>query len=248
MGRYGGAWSISSDITDVTTDSQGAVYATGSYRGTVDFDPGSAEVVRTSTDYPSSYVFKLGPGGVFQWVITPTRFSANAIALGGDGGVLVAGLFGADGIGGAGVIEIFPDQSRGGTVGFGNAYVRVTGLTSTANGFFVSWRVFRISVRRSSGESAAAPMTPRPPALDTAATSGAIETPPMPARKMGYSMPKKSQIGVFSMRFASFLTRGAVPREETTCQERPHTRPCSSAAGRSPTAPATSPPDSTRSP
>ena len=103
-------------------------------------------------------------------------------------------------------------------------------------------------VNHLSGESAAAPMTPRPPALDTAATSGAIETPPMPARKMGYSMPKRSQIGVLSMRFASFLTRGAVPREETTCQEYPRTRPCSSAAGRSPTVQTIPPRASTRSP
>lgn len=93
--------------------------------------------MRTSTDYPSSFVVKLSAAGAFQWVITPTRFSANAIAIGRDGGVLVAGLFGFDGIGGAGVIELFPDQSLGWTVGFGNAYIRITGLASTTNGFFV---------------------------------------------------------------------------------------------------------------
>ena len=80
---------------------------------------------------------KLSAAGAFQWVITPTRLSTNAIALGRDGGVLVAGLFGPDGSGGAGVIELFPDQSLGWTVGFGNAYVRITGLQSTTNGFFV---------------------------------------------------------------------------------------------------------------
>src|SRR4029453_17472754 len=42
----------------------------------------------------------------------------------------------------------------------------------------------------------AAPMMPRPPAFDTAATSGAMETPPMPARQIGTSIPNRSQIGV----------------------------------------------------
>ena len=41
-------------------------------------------------------------------------------------------------------------------------------------------------------------MMPSPPAFDTAATSGAIDTPPMPARQIGTSMPKRSQTGVRS--------------------------------------------------
>ena len=41
-------------------------------------------------------------------------------------------------------------------------------------------------------------MMPSPPAFDTAATSGAIETPPMPARQIGTSMPKRSHRGVRS--------------------------------------------------
>ena len=41
-------------------------------------------------------------------------------------------------------------------------------------------------------------MMPRPPAFDTAATSGAIDTPPMPASRIGYSMPSISQSGVRS--------------------------------------------------
>src|SRR5690349_7045778 len=69
---------------------------------------------------------------------------------------------------------------------------------STANGFVVRAFVARISARRSSGERFAAPMIPRPPAFETAATSGAIDTPPMPARRIGYSIPRRSQSGVRS--------------------------------------------------
>src|SRR6185503_2632765 len=142
MGRYAGGWSLAAAVSDVTTDSQGAVYATGGYAGTVDFDPGSTEVLRTATDYPSSYVVKLSAAGAFQWVITPTRLTTNAIALGSDGGVLVAGLFGPAGTGGAGVIELFPDQSLGWTIGFGNAYLRILSLQATTTGFFVGGYVY----------------------------------------------------------------------------------------------------------
>ena len=137
-GRYvgGGVFGIGG-AADVAADNQGAVYVVGQYNGAVDFDPGSAEVVRASTDYPSSYVVKLSAGGVFQWVITPTRFSANAIALGRDGGLLVAGMLGADGAGGAAVVEVFPDQSLGWTVGFGSQNMRIGSLASTPTGFFV---------------------------------------------------------------------------------------------------------------
>ena len=49
------------------------------------------------------------------------------------------------------------------------------------------------------GEQPAAPMTPKPPAFETAAASRHIETLPIPARMIGYLIPKKSQIGVCSM-------------------------------------------------
>jgi len=75
-------------------------------------------------------------------VITPTRFSANAIALGRDGGLLVAGMLGADGAGGAAVVEVFPDQSLGWTVGFGSQNMRIASLASTPTGFFVGGSAF----------------------------------------------------------------------------------------------------------
>lgn len=136
-GRYVGGWLFGKWVSDVVADSQGAVYAVGEYSDTIDFDLGPGEVLRTATDYPSSFVIKLGAAGAFQWVTTPTRFSARAIALGRNGAALVAGFFGQDGAGGAGVIELLPDQSPGWTVGFGSPNMRIVSLASTPNGFFV---------------------------------------------------------------------------------------------------------------
>src|SRR3990172_12976249 len=67
---------------------------------------------------------------------------------------------------------------------------------STAKGLSVSSLTLRISPRRSSAGRKPPPRTPRPAALETAATSSAMETPPMPARMMGCSMPSRSVIWV----------------------------------------------------
>jgi len=141
-GRHVTSWALGRWVSDVVADSQGAVYAVGEYNYTTDFDPGPAEVLRAPTDYPSSFMVKLSAGGAFQWVTTPTRFSASAVALGRDGGVLVAGFFDADGAGGAGVVELFPDQSLGWTVGFGSQNMRIASLASTPTGFFVGGSAF----------------------------------------------------------------------------------------------------------
>src|SRR3990172_6839099 len=67
---------------------------------------------------------------------------------------------------------------------------------STAKGLSVIAFVLRISWRSSSGGRKPPPSTPRPPALDTAAASSAMETLPMPARMMGCSIPRSSVISV----------------------------------------------------
>jgi hypothetical protein len=136
-GGYVGSWTFGRWVMDVAADNQGAVYAVGEFGDTTDFDPGPAEVSRTPVDYPTSFMLKLAADGAYQWVTTPTRFSARAVALGRDGGVLVAGMLDRDGAGGAAVVELFPDQSLGWTVGFGSQNMRVTSLAATANGFFV---------------------------------------------------------------------------------------------------------------
>src|SRR3989304_5375575 len=70
---------------------------------------------------------------------------------------------------------------------------------STANGLSVRSLTLRTSLRKASGFIRAAPMTPRPPASDTAATRPAIATPPIPAWMIGYSMPSFSVSCVWNM-------------------------------------------------
>ena len=47
-------------------------------------------------------------------------------------------------------------------------------------------------------EHAAAPRTPSPPAFDTAAASAGTLAPPIPARRIGYSIPRISQMRLLS--------------------------------------------------
>ncbi|MEQ9187827.1 MAG: T9SS type A sorting domain-containing protein [Cryomorphaceae bacterium] len=56
--------------TDIATDGDGNVYATGGYGGSVDFDPdtSSYNLASSSGPYSDIYVLHLGPNGVFQWV------------------------------------------------------------------------------------------------------------------------------------------------------------------------------------
>ena len=74
---------------------------------------------------------------------------------------------------------------------------------STPKGRSVNSRVARMRSRMNSGLSGLPPMTPRPPASDTAATSlgGVVEprlSQPMPAWMIGCSMPSTSHKAVFS--------------------------------------------------
>jgi hypothetical protein len=67
---------------------------------------------------------------------------------------------------------------------------------SSAHGLSVSDLISRMCSRIWSGSSPAAPYTPSPPALLTAATSFGHDTPPMPASTTGSSMPSRSHTGV----------------------------------------------------
>lgn len=61
-------------VGGLNVDSAGAIYATGGYRGTVDFDPGAGTVTQTSVEAgPSAgdiYVVKLSAAGSLSWVET----------------------------------------------------------------------------------------------------------------------------------------------------------------------------------
>lgn len=52
----------------VSIDSNGDIYVTGYFNGTVDFDPGPAAATLTSTKFVSAFVLKLDTDGNFIWV------------------------------------------------------------------------------------------------------------------------------------------------------------------------------------
>jgi hypothetical protein len=66
--------------TDVALDANGAIYATGVFGGSVDFDPvgaGGELTTEPSSDFPANrsekmYLVKLAAGGTFEWVRTHT--------------------------------------------------------------------------------------------------------------------------------------------------------------------------------
>jgi hypothetical protein len=128
-------------VSDLAADSQGAVYAVGTYADTVDFDPGAAQVLRTAAAQPSSFTVKLNASGAFQWVSTQTDFTASAIALGPGGSILLAGMLSGR-TNGAGVVELLSDQSRGWTLGFGGPEMAVSSVAATATGLFVGGFVY----------------------------------------------------------------------------------------------------------
>ena len=142
-GGYVGTWTFGTWVQDVAADEAGAIYAAGIYSGTYDFDPGPAEVLRTSASSPSSFVVKLDAAGTFQWVSTEVEFSARAMALGPAGSVLVAGMISGGAVDEAGVVELLPDQSPGWTIGFGSGELDLDGIGATATGFFVGGYVYQ---------------------------------------------------------------------------------------------------------
>src|SRR5690348_15977679 len=64
------------------------------------------------------------------------------------------------------------------------------------NGFSVRSRIEAISRSRLAASKAEVPSVPKPPALETAATSGAVVALPMPPSTIGCGMPSRSQMRV----------------------------------------------------
>jgi hypothetical protein len=71
-------------------------------------------------------------------------------------------------------------------------------ITLTPKGRFVSARVLSMRVRTTSGDTPLTPRTPKPPASETAATRSTPATDPIPAERIGTSIPSSSQSGVRS--------------------------------------------------
>jgi hypothetical protein len=79
----------------VVTDTLGNVYATGSFTGTVDFDPGSGvfNLTSTFTWSPDMFIAKYDPLGNFVWAGAFTGAYANSIAIDKKGQLYATGSF-----------------------------------------------------------------------------------------------------------------------------------------------------------
>ena len=83
--------------TAVAVDGAGAVFTTGYYSGTVDFDPTSGTDVRASQGNTDAFVAKLGTSGSYQWtrIIGGSQSDRGlSVAVDSTNSVLVTGYFG----------------------------------------------------------------------------------------------------------------------------------------------------------
>lgn len=95
--RFGGA--TNDDGFDIAVDDSGNVYTTGSFEGTVDFDPGVGTYNLTSSGLSDIFISKLNASGNFVWA---KRIGGNSvysdeglsIAVDDSGNVYTTGIFG----------------------------------------------------------------------------------------------------------------------------------------------------------
>ncbi len=99
-----GAGNTLSTGNAVVVDPAGNTYATGTFQGTVDFDPGPNQANRTADAFTqAAFVVKLDSAGNFQWVKTfggtlgvdaqsPNSSSGQSLALSGNGPLYVGGF------------------------------------------------------------------------------------------------------------------------------------------------------------
>lgn len=81
---------------DLVVDNAGAIYSTGLYEGTTDFDIGGAGYVLNGTGARESYVVKYAQNGNLEWVypmVGAGHDGGDAIALGNGGSIYSSGRF-----------------------------------------------------------------------------------------------------------------------------------------------------------
>lgn len=84
------------NISSVSTASDGSIYLTGDFNGTLDFDPGPGIFEMTSIGNDDLFVLKLSANGDFAWAKslgTPQRDDGQQVEVGTKGNVFVYGEF-----------------------------------------------------------------------------------------------------------------------------------------------------------
>lgn len=107
-------------ISDLAVDATGAVYVTGTFRGSVDFDPGNGLGVLTSLGGADVFVARYSASNALEWAVQiggSGEEASRALTLDASGSVLIAGWFEGtpDFDGGTGTVAL---TSAGGRDGF----------------------------------------------------------------------------------------------------------------------------------
>ena len=93
-------------VYGLAVDAAGDVYATGTYRGTVDFNPGDGTDIRTSPGSHNAFALKLTSAGDFAWAKTfdGYRGTGQSISVDSAGAVHLTGGF-------VGTVDFDPDPT-----------------------------------------------------------------------------------------------------------------------------------------
>ena len=91
---FGG--SLNDQGISITVDDSGNVHTTGSFEGTVDFDPGAGSATRTSSGSLDVFVQKLNASGTYDWAISFGASSSDqgySVTVDASGNVYTTGSF-----------------------------------------------------------------------------------------------------------------------------------------------------------
>ena len=113
----------------IAVDASGSVYTTGSFRGTVDFDPGAGVFNLTSNGHFDIFVSKLDSDGNFVWARafgSTALDEGSGIAVDASGGVFTTGYF-------RGTVDFDPGPDVFNLIGGVGLYSFVSKLDSDGN-------------------------------------------------------------------------------------------------------------------
>ena len=79
--------------TSVAPDSAGNLFVSGTFKGTVDFDPGTGTTSLVSTGNDDGYLAKYTAAGGLAWAGQLVDGAVNKLAVAADGSVLATGTF-----------------------------------------------------------------------------------------------------------------------------------------------------------